>query len=58
VCDTEVTLRQLRRLELVGLQRFRHYPLFQRLPFRILHGDEALTYMLADLVDGANMGMI
>jgi len=33
-------------------------PVLQRLPFQQLHGDERLTFVLTDIVDRVDIGMI
>src|SRR5215813_10213707 len=44
--------------QLVDLQGLRPNPVLEGLPLQILHGDEGLAFILADLVDGTDMGMV
>ena len=42
----------------LGFHRSPSDAVFQRQPVQKLHGDEGLPIVLADLVDGANVGMV
>ena len=42
----------------VGLERAAGDAMFQRDPFEEFHGDEGLAILLADIVDGADVGVV
>ena len=44
--------------QFVDLYEFRPDPVLEGLPFEILHRNEGLAFIFADLINGANMGMV